>query len=91
MKGIEHYSSFGIMHRDIKPANIIFKSSNSLDEVAIVDFGLAEYENAINCSFPKCGTPGYIAPEVANFVEEEHTFYTSKCDIFSVGVVFHIL
>lgn len=37
--------------------------------------------------FPKCGTPGYVAPEVANLVDKEST-YDAVCDIFSAGAVF---
>lgn len=33
----------------------------------IIDFGLAAYVNEENHVFPKCGTPGYISPEVANY------------------------
>lgn len=30
-----------IMHRDLKPENIMFKEANSLQQLRIVDFGLA--------------------------------------------------
>lgn len=40
--------------------------------------------------FSRCGTPGYVAPEVANL--KNHTEkYTTACDMFSVGVIFHML
>jgi calcium-dependent protein kinase len=32
----------------------------------IVDFGLATSQLAEKYPFPKCGTPGYVAPEIAN-------------------------
>jgi len=78
------------MHRDIKPDNIMFRNKDSLEGIAIVDFGLSEFENAQEFLFTKCGTPGYAAPEVVNF-KEGLPFYSSKCDLFSVGVIFHIL
>lgn len=37
--------------------------------------------------FPKCGTPGYVAPEIAN-LENKKIKYDKVCDIFSVGVIF---
>lgn len=35
-------------------------------EPVIVDFGLAEYLNAEEPLFIRCGTPGYVAPEIIN-------------------------
>lgn len=38
----------------------------------------------------KCGTPGYVAPEVAN--ANYHTLkYEKVCDIFSAGVILYKL
>lgn len=37
--------------------------------------------------FPKCGTPGYVAPEIANLFDKTKT-YSKVCDIFSAGVIF---
>jgi serine/threonine protein kinase len=37
-------------------------------------------------SILKCGTPGFIAPEI--FLDQK---YNEKCDIFSAGVIFYIL
>ena len=36
-------------------------------------------------SYTKCGTPGYLAPEVFDNI------FTDKCDIFSAGCVFYKL
>ena len=54
------------MHRDLKPENIMFKEPNQLTGLRIVDFGLATSTQVSTYLFPKCGTPGYVAPEVAN-------------------------
>lgn len=37
----------------------------------------------------KCGTPGYVAPEIANFKTDGK--YDKACDIFSVGVIMYKL
>lgn len=39
--------------------------------------------------FPKCGTPGYVAPEVLNLNSENK--YTTKVDIFSSGCILYKL
>jgi len=74
------------MHRDLKPANILVSKD---DVIKIADFGLATYINAESYVFKKCGTPGYIAPEIYKFVEKDPlTSYDDRCDIFSAGCIF---
>jgi calcium-dependent protein kinase len=78
-----------IMHRDLKPENILFKAENSF-ECVIADFGLAEFSDAAEYLFVRCRTPGYVAPEVIN-IKDMKTKYEPICDIFSLGLIFHIL
>jgi len=40
--------------------------------------------------FTRCGTPGFVAPEVIN-IKDMKAKYSSICDIFSLGLIFHIL
>ena len=57
--------------------------------VKIADFGLAQ--DAIGeYMFVRCGTPGYVAPEIVN-LKNLKAKYTTKCDLFSLGVIFHML
>ena len=51
------------MHRDIKLENILFKNKKSL-EIVLIDFGLAEYTCNTHYELKKCGSPGYVAPEI---------------------------
>lgn len=78
-----------IMHRDLKPENLIFRTPGSSDCV-IADFGLAEFADAEEYLFVRCGTPGYVAPEVIN-IKDMKTKYDPICDLFSLGLIFHIL
>lgn len=78
-----------IMHRDLKPENLIFRVPGSSDCV-IADFGLAEFSDAEEYLFVRCGTPGYVAPEVIN-IKDMKTKYEPICDLFSLGLIFHIL
>lgn len=55
------------MHRDLKPENILIRSKGKFD-IVIADFGLATtYENTDNIIFKRCGTPGFVAPEILIF------------------------
>jgi len=58
----------------------------------IIDFGLAEYISSTKYIYTRCGTPGYVAPEVLKIKSTDAVqTYTEACDIFSIGVIFHIL
>lgn len=52
----------------------------------IADFSLATEVNLQKYILNKCGTPGFVAPEILN--QEK---YTEICDMFSLGIIFHIL
>ncbi|EIW85776.1 kinase-like protein, partial [Coniophora puteana RWD-64-598 SS2] len=70
----------GIIHRDLKPENILL-TSDSPPVVKIADFGLAKAD----CNpQTKCGTPWYLAPEIAK--QQKHEAYTNLVDSWSVGV-----
>ena len=83
-----YLDSKGIMHRDLKPDNLILisKDDGCDYDFKIVDFGLAAYVNEKKHIFKKCGTPGYIAPEV--FTTKKGR-YNNKCDVFSAGCILH--
>lgn len=82
------------MHRDLKPENIVLKHKGvALKEntIKIVDFGLSAYKDDQPHCFVKCGTPGYAAPEVINSSSESIITYDTKCDIFSLGIIFFFM
>lgn len=79
-----------VMHRDLKPHNIFLKHNNNFTAIKLVDFGLATQTDVDKYIYPKCGTPGYLAPEVANLTNLDHK-YSKICDIFSLGAIFYRL
>jgi len=74
-----------IAHRDIKPENILLESIEKLD-IKLTDFGFATYFNERDKLDEVLGSPLYMPPEIIN-----HQRYDSKVDIWSAGVVAHIL
>lgn len=79
-----------IMHRDLKLENILFKKPNKMESVVIADFGLATYVNEPEYLYCRCGTPGFVAPEIIN-IKDMKSKYSSVCDIYSLGLVFYLL
>lgn len=91
IKGICHCHERGVMHRDLKPENILFRTNEMSEEnICIADFGLATFLEVDEYLFSRCGTPGFVAPEVVN-LKDTKVKYNPICDEFSVGIIFHIL
>ena len=88
--GIEYLHKRQIMHRDLKPQNLMLKDQNNLATLRIVDFGMATSTEVEKFIFTRCGTPGYIAPEIAN-LKSGAVKYSVKCDVFSLGSIFYKL
>lgn len=77
----------GVVHRDIKPSNL-FLRGGAIDEVALIDFGMARRPVAdpkLTVTGTMLGTPGYVAPEQVYSVPN----LDGRADIFSLGCVLY--
>lgn len=71
-----------IIHRDIKTDNILIIDKKDLS-VCITDLGMACLESDEEELQMKCGSPGFVAPEILRNLRA-----TTKADIFSLGCIF---
>ena len=76
-----------VIHRDIKLENFLF-ADNSFEKIVLTDFGLSHLKNTKEFFFEKCGTPGYVAPEI---FRTGSPLQHDKIDIFGAGVIFYAL
>jgi serine/threonine protein kinase len=71
----------GTIHRDLKPENIMIKDSM----LKIGDFGFAKKIPSQSAKVQSAvGSPLYMPIQILKSKE-----YASKCDIFSLGVIFY--
>merc|ERR1712232_325558 len=78
------------IHRDLKPENILLVSQDvDSTDVKVADFGLSKLfpdDDNADMTATRCGTPGYVAPEVLNRKK-----YSYKIDTWACGVISYIL
>lgn len=86
----------GLAHRDIKPANCLMcKNGAASGEdncpcvVKVADFGMATFVGVDGLVRGRCGTPGYVAPEI--FSAGIYGGYGNKVDVFSAGVTLYVM
>ncbi len=78
----------GIIHRDIKPDNIIINKNLSAH---FIDFGLSRASGKNNNDGSRCGTLGFIAPDINKLDHLGKPCLDEKSDIYSVGKVLSLL
>lgn len=93
LAAIDAMESSGMVHRDIKPDNIMLSNCEgeiTPSDVKLVDFGLATRLD-VEPLYGRCGTPGYVAPEIVKADDDSSIPLSSKMDVFSVGVIMYLL
>jgi calcium-dependent protein kinase len=87
LSSMAYLHSKNIVHRDVKPNNIMLEAKPNDIEISIkiIDFGLSENCEPYGYLKDFAGTPLFMAPEV--FKQK----YNHKYDVWSCGIVMHIL
>ena len=86
LEALDYMHTRRIVHRDLKPENLML-ANDDLRSVKVCDFGFSKIVKKKNALQTRCGTPGYMAPEIL----ERWPAYDVKCDIWSYGVIMFFL
>ncbi|CAE7272828.1 Stk17b [Symbiodinium natans] len=80
MQGLAHIHQQHVFHRDITDGNILLADCGR--RVVICDFDLSVQTSGASEVVWRCGTPGFVAPEI--FIKRRGT---ARSDVFSVGAI----
>jgi calcium/calmodulin-dependent protein kinase I len=83
LQGLSHMHRLGFVHRDIKPENVLLTHDGA---VKLVDFGIAAHVNDAQAMTKRCGSPGYVAPEV--WLGKP---YDTRIDSFATGALMYFV
>lgn len=83
LNGLAHMHKHGFVHRDVKPDNVLLSKDG---DVKLADFGISARVTDSPAMAKRCGSPGYVAPEVWLCKP-----YGIKIDSFSAGAVLYFI
>lgn len=69
--------------------NLKYIRDNLVDIIKLADFGMSGFVDSLGKVKGRCGTPGYVAPEILKAGVNEG--YHSNVDIFSVSMIFYCI
>ena len=65
LSALKYLCEKNVVHRDLKPENLILATKGDDHDIRIADFGLASFlTEEEKLLFLRCGSPGYVAPEL---------------------------
>mmetsp|Transcript_53109 Transcript_53109/g.99512 ORF Transcript_53109/g.99512 Transcript_53109/m.99512 type:complete len:559 (+) Transcript_53109:115-1791(+) len=75
-----------VVHRDLKLENFLYETAEPNAALKLIDFGFAKIWDPSTLMMASCGSIAYVSPDVL-----KGDGYTSKCDLWSLGVIVFML
>ena len=75
-----------VVHRDLKLENFLYETQEANSALKLIDFGFAKIWDPSTLMLASCGSIAYVSPDVL-----KGEGYTSKCDLWSLGVIVFML
>jgi len=75
-----------VVHRDLKLENFLYDGPEADAALKLIDFGFAKIWDPSTLMMASCGSIAYVSPDVL-----KGEGYTSKCDLWSLGVIVFML
>jgi len=85
MLGAKECHSHNVLHRDFKLDNILL--DRNLKTAKICDFGVSKLIKRNETIYDQCGTPAYLAPEIA----AERGYENFTVDVWSLGICLFVI
>lgn len=86
LRAVGYLHAHHIVHRDLKLENFLYQSSEDAAQLQLIDFGFAKIWDPSTLMMASCGSVAYVSPDVL-----VGKGYTSKCDLWSLGVIVWML
>lgn len=86
LQAVSYLHTHNVVHRDLKLENWMYGATERDDRLKLIDFGFSRILSGTDETLDMpCGTLHYTSPEVLS------RKYTSKCDMWSLGVICYML
>eukprot|EP00928_Gymnodinium_smaydae_P011173 TRINITY_DN14153_c0_g2_i1.p1 TRINITY_DN14153_c0_g2~~TRINITY_DN14153_c0_g2_i1.p1 ORF type:complete len:559 (+),score=105.00 TRINITY_DN14153_c0_g2_i1:215-1891(+) len=86
LRAVGYLHAHNIVHRDLKLENFLYASDEEDSPLKLIDFGFAKVWDPSTLMQASCGSIAYVSPDVLR-----GQGYTSKCDLWSIGVIVFML
>jgi len=86
LRAVGYLHAHSVVHRDLKLENFLYESKEDNSPLKLIDFGFAKVWDPSTLMMASCGSVAYVSPDVL-----KGNGYTSKCDLWSLGVIVFML